>query len=211
MLGILGATGSGKSTLVQLIQRLYSYEGEIYIDGVPLSKIHHHHIRRNVGLVIQEPYLYAKTIEENISISNQDYRFSEIKEAAMTASIHESIENFKEGYHTLIGEKGVSLSGGQKQRLAISRTIIDPDKPILIFDDSLSAVDTETDQKIRRALEQRKNHATIMMISHRIATLSKADKIIVLDQGKIVQQGTHEDLIAVEGIYKNIWSLQQAV
>jgi len=211
MLGILGATGSGKSTLVQLIQRLYAYEGEIYIDEVPLSKIHHHHIRENVGLVIQEPYLYAKTIKENISISNPSHHFSDIKEAAMSASIHDSIENFKEGYHTLIGEKGVSLSGVQKQRLAISRTIIDPHKPILIFDDSLSAVDTETDQKIRRALAQREHHATVIMISHRITTLSKADKIIVLDEGKIIQQGTHEELIAIEGIYKNIWSLQQAV
>jgi len=211
MLGILGATGSGKSTLVQLLQRLYPYEGEIYIDDVPLSKIHKHHIRKNVGLIIQEPYLYAKTIKDNIGISNPNSHFSDIKEAAMSASIHESIESFKEGYHTLIGEKGVSLSGGQKQRLAISRTIIDTDKPILIFDDSLSAVDTETDQKIRRSLEKREHHATVIMISHRITTLSKADKIIVLDEGKIIQQGTHDELVAVDGVYKKIWALQQAI
>jgi ATP-binding cassette subfamily B protein len=210
-LGILGATGSGKSTLVQLLQRLYDYSGEIYIDDNPLSRIDRQWIRKNIGLVIQEPYLYAKNVRENIGITDPAYTFEAIRGAAEHAAIHDSIEGFKNGYETMIGEKGVSLSGGQKQRIAISRTIIDETKPILVFDDSLSAVDTETDQKIRQALAARASKATTIMISHRLTTLAKADVIIVLDDGEILQKGTHETLIAEEGLYKHIWELQRAI
>ncbi len=210
-LGILGSTGSGKSTLVHLLQRLYDYEGSIKIDDVELNHIKKQWIRRKIGLILQEPYLYAKTIKENIGIINRDYGDTQIMEAAQTASIHDNILTFKEGYDTVIGEKGVSLSGGQKQRVAISRTIIDHDKRILIFDDSLSAVDTETDMRIRRALKKRSKDVTTLIISHRITTLAEADYIIVMDGGEIIQRGSHEDLTNEEGLYKRIWDLQKMV
>lgn len=208
-LGILGSTGSGKSTLVHLLQRLYDYEGSIKIDGHELNKIRRGWIRKKIGLVLQEPHLYAKTVKENIGITKRNYNEKEIFDAAKAASIHSNILTFKEGYDTIIGEKGVSLSGGQKQRIAIARTIIDADKRILIFDDSLSAVDTETDMRIRNALKSRSKDITTLIISHRIATLAEADNIIVLDEGRIVQMGTHEELIQEEGLYKRIWDLQQ--
>ena len=160
---------------------------------------------------MQEPYLYAKTVKQNIGITRRDYSDGQIEEAARSASIHDNILTFKNGYETVIGEKGVSLSGGQKQRVAISRTIIDADKRILIFDDSLSAVDTETDMKIRRALKKRSGDVTTFIISHRISTLSEADYILVLDEGKMIQSGTHDVLIEEEGLYKRIWDLQKMV
>ncbi len=210
-LGILGSTGSGKSTLVHLIQRLYDYEGSIKIDGVELNTIKKQWIRQKIGLILQEPYLYTKTLKENIGITRKNFKDHEIHSAAQAASIHENIITFKDGYETVIGEKGVSLSGGQKQRIAISRTIIDPDKRILIFDDSLSAVDTETDMRIRRALNDRNKEVTTIIISHRITTLSEADIIIVLDEGKIIQNGAHQQLVEEEGLYKRIWDLQKMV
>jgi ATP-binding cassette subfamily B protein len=208
-LGILGSTGSGKSTMVHLLQRLYDYEGSIRIDGHELKDIRKQWIRQKIGLVLQEPYLYAKTVKQNIGIVKNNFSDQDIEEAARIASIHDNILEFKEGYETVIGEKGVSLSGGQKQRVAISRTIIDQDKRILIFDDSLSAVDTETDMKIRRELTKRNKDVTTLIISHRISTLSEADYIIVLNEGEIVQFGTHAELIENEGLYKRIWDLQK--
>ena len=150
-------------------------------------------------------------MKENIGIIDKSYDDAQIMDAAKSASIHDNIIEFKDGYDTVIGEKGVSLSGGQKQRVAISRTIIDPDKRILIFDDSLSAVDTETDMKIRRALKRRNKDVTTLIISHRINTLAEADYIIVLDGGAIIQSGTHEALTMQEGLYKRIWDLQKMV
>lgn len=208
-LGILGSTGSGKSTLVHLLQRLYDYEGSIKVDGHELNTIKRAHIRKKIGLVLQEPHLYAKTVKENIGITKRTYKENDIFDAAKAASIHNNILTFKDGYDTIIGEKGVSLSGGQKQRIAIARTIIDEDKRILIFDDSLSAVDTETDLRIRQALKERSKDITTLIISHRIQTLAEADQIIVLDEGRVVQKGTHESLIREEGLYKRIWDLQQ--
>jgi ATP-binding cassette subfamily B protein len=208
-LGILGSTGSGKSTMVHLLQRLYDYEGSIRIDGHELKDIRKQWIRQKIGLVLQEPYLYAKTVKQNIGIVKNNFSDQDIEEAARIASIHDNILEFKEGYETVIGEKGVSLSGGQKQRVAISRTIIDQDKRILIFDDSLSAVDTETDMKIRRELAKRNKDVTTLIISHRISTLSEADYIIVLNEGEIIQFGTHAELIENEGLYKRIWDLQK--
>ncbi len=208
-LGILGSTGSGKSTMVHLLQRLYDYEGSIRIDGHELKDIRKQWIRQKIGLILQEPYLYAKTVKQNIGIVKKDFTDQDIEEAARIASIHDNILEFKEGYETVIGEKGVSLSGGQKQRVAISRTIIDQDKRILIFDDSLSAVDTETDMKIRRELSKRSKDVTTLIISHRISTLSEANYIIVLNEGEIVQFGSHAELIENEGLYKRIWDLQK--
>ena len=210
-LGILGSTGAGKSTLVHLLQRLYDYEGSIRIDGHELKTINKQWIRRKIGLILQEPYLYAKTVKENIGIIDRNYDEHQIAEAAKVASIHDNILTFKDGYETIIGEKGVSLSGGQKQRVAISRTIIDHDKRILVFDDSLSAVDTETDMRIRRALKKRSKDVTTLIISHRINTLAEADYILVLDSGEMIQQGTHDLLINEDGLYKRIWDLQKMV
>lgn len=205
---ILGPTGSGKSSLVHLLARLYDCQsGSIEIDGYDIKDIDKKWLRKQVGLVLQEPFLFARTIKENISFANIDSDDAEIFEAANNASIHNVIQEFDKGYDTLVGERGVSLSGGQKQRLAIARTII-RDCPILIFDDSLSAVDTETDARIRNALKERSKDITTLIISHRINTLSTADIILVLEDGEITQQGTHQELIQEEGMYKRVWKMQ---
>jgi len=207
---IIGSTGSGKSSLVHLLPRLYEYDnGSIKIDGMELNSIDKGWIRKNVGLVLQEPFLYAKSIKENIKLADPSMVDDKVFEAAMIASIHDDINSFELKYETLVGERGVSLSGGQKQRMAIARTIIN-DCPIVVFDDSLSAVDTETDVAIRKALNTRRNKATTIIISHRISTVSEADMIIVIDNGKIVQRGTHKELINEEGLYKRVYTIQSS-
>ena len=203
-MAILGATGSGKSTLVQLLQRLYEVEdGDVLIGDVNLRDIDKYHLRKRIGIVLQEPFLYSRTIEENIKIAEEHVDIPCIEESAKIASIHDVILGFEEGYNTLVGERGVTLSGGQKQRIAIARTVL-RDSDILIFDDSLSAVDTETDARIRKSLNRRKKKITTFIISHRISTLMEADRILVLEDGHIVQQGTHDDLIEIEGLYSRI-------
>jgi ATP-binding cassette subfamily B protein len=209
-IAIIGSTGSGKSSLVHLLPRLYEYQqGSIKIDGMELNIIDKHWIRKNVGLVLQEPFLYAKTIKENIKLSDPSMADEKVYEAARTASIHEDINSFDKKYDTVVGERGVSLSGGQKQRMAIARTIIN-ESPIVVFDDSLSAVDTETDLSIRKALNARKNKATTIIISHRISTVSEADMILVIDNGEIIQRGTHKELINEEGLYKRVYNIQSS-
>ena len=166
--GILGSTGAGKSTLVQLLQRLYPVtDGQVLLSGVDVKDIQRHHLRRSVGLVLQEPFLYGRTIGENIAIARPDADTQEVYDAARTAAVHDVIESFKEGYGTVVGERGVTLSGGQKQRVAIARTLLQH-APITIFDDSLSAVDAETDAAIREALA-RGQSGTMFLISHRVA------------------------------------------
>lgn len=205
---IIGPTGSGKSSLIHLLARLYDYnKGSIKIDGIELKNIDKKWIRKNVGIVLQEPYLFAKTIRDNIKLANPSIEDSKMYESAKIANIHKDIVSFDKGYDTYIGERGVSLSGGQKQRMAIARTIIN-ECPIVVFDDSLSAVDTETDKSIRIALRNRRNKSTTIIISHRISTISEADKIIVLDNGKIVQMGNHDELIKEEGLYRRIYEIQ---
>lgn len=208
---ILGPTGSGKSSIIYLLARLYDYQrGSIKIEGVELKNIDKKWIRKNVGIVLQEPFLFAKTIKENIKLSNPKIEDRKIYEAARIASIHEDITSFERGYDTLVGERGVSLSGGQKQRIAIARTIIN-ECPIVVFDDSLSAVDAKTDVSIRKALNEKKNKSTTIIISHRISTISEADLILVLDKGKISQKGTHEQLIEEEGLYKRVYTIQNSI
>jgi ATP-binding cassette subfamily B protein len=205
---ILGPTGSGKSTLVHLLPRLYDVKsGTIKIDNIDINKFNKKWLRQNIGIVLQEPFLFSKTIKDNISIAQTQAEEAEVFEATRIASIHDVIEGFEKGYETLVGERGVTLSGGQKQRIAIARTIIKK-SPILIFDDSLSAVDTETDTAIRKALKERNMNTTTFIISHRVTTLSEADFIIVLDKGEIVQLGTHEQLIGENGLYQRIWNIQ---
>lgn len=205
---ILGSTGSGKSSLVHLLLRLYDYQqGSVKIDGIELSDISRAWIRKNVGIVLQEPFLFSRTLEDNIRVGQPAAPAEAVRQAAMMACVDESIQEFESGYATMVGERGVTLSGGQRQRVAIARTIL-RETPILIFDDSLSAVDTETDAAIREALRERRKGTTTLIISHRITTLAEADQILVLDGGKIVQTGTHERLIHEEGQYKRIWEIQ---
>ncbi len=209
-LGILGGTGSGKSTLVLLLDKLYDLpegQGSITIGGVDLREIRTDYLRRNIGMVLQEPFLFSRTIAENIGIHDPELGMDRIREAARAACLDETVMNFARGYDTPVGERGLTLSGGQKQRTAIARTL-SQDVPILVFDDSLSAVDTETDAKIRKALQARFGSATVILISHRITTLSKADSILVLDHGRIAEQGTHEELKNAGGLYQRICAIQ---
>lgn len=205
---LLGPTGSGKSTLVHLLPRLYDCRnGTVAIDGMDVKTMDKKWLRQNVGIVLQEPFLYSKTVKENIGLPKPGAVEDELFEAARIASIHDVLLGFDKGYDTMVGEKGVTLSGGQKQRVAIARTLI-KDSPVLIFDDSLSAVDTETDTAIRQALKQRKKKATTFIISHRITTLSEADLILVLENGEIVQRGNHQELVRQPGLYQRIWHIQ---
>ena len=208
--GILGGTGSGKSTLMHLLNRLYELpkeNGSITISGVDIKDIEVGYLRENVGMVLQEPYLFSRTLAENIALGGTNAEIEDIKEAAGTASLLETIENFKEGFETTVGERGVTLSGGQKQRTAIARMIIGK-SPIMVFDDSLSAVDAETDAKIRKGLMEKGKDSTVIIISHRITTLMAADNILVLDKGRLVESGTHDELIKNTGIYRKIYDIQ---
>ena len=212
-LGILGGTGSGKSTLMLLLDKLYPLEegcGRITIGGTDIRQIHTAHLRRNIGMVLQEPYLFSRTIAENIGITSPELDMEAIRTAAQAAALDESITSFTTGYDTMVGERGVTLSGGQKQRAAIARMLVN-DTPIMIFDDSLSAVDTQTDAKIRKSIQQRFGKASVILISHRITTLSAADKIIVLDGGRIAEEGTHDELKTAGGIYQKIYEAQSGI
>lgn len=207
---ILGGTGSGKTTLMHLLNRLYELpegSGTISIGGVDIRDIQLEHLRKNIGMVLQEPFLFSRSIKENISIVNPDADLETIRKVSSTAQVDDSIENFSNGYDTIVGERGVTLSGGQKQRVAIARMLLQ-DTPIMVFDDSLSAVDSETDAKIRAELKKGKRNSTVILISHRITTLMQADKILVLDKGRVSDFGTHEELIKRDGIYKNIYEIQ---
>ena len=210
--GIMGGTGSGKSTLMLLLDKLYDLEdktSKITIGGVDIRDIKTSYLRDNIGIVLQEPYLFSRTIKENIGIKQEGMTLEQIREAARAAALDETVTAFPQGYDTFVGERGVTLSGGQKQRAAIARTLTD-DAPILIFDDSLSAVDTETDSKIRASLEARFGSSTIFLISHRVSTLKKADLILVLEKGSIAEMGSHDELVALGGVYSEIYKAQTA-
>lgn len=207
---ILGSTGSGKSSLVHLLQRLYPVtSGEITVNGMPINDISRETLRKNIAIVLQEPFLYSRTIRDNIKFCSPDSTDEEMISVSKEASIHDVITSFADGYDTIVGERGVTLSGGQQQRVAIARALMQK-APIIIFDDSMSAVDTETDAKIRNALSKRHGQGILFLISHRITTLCEADLILVLDDGKLVQQGTHEELMRQEGLYKRIAEIQDA-
>ncbi len=208
--GILGGTGSGKSTLVRLLDRLYPLpegSGTISVGGIDICRLRAAELRSNVGFVLQEPYLFSRTIGENLRLAKQTASDAELRAAAHTACLDSAVEGFPSGYDTFVGERGVTLSGGQKQRAAIARTLVQ-DTPILIFDDSLSAVDTETDATIRARLAEREGRATTLLISHRTATLMHTDRIVVLDRGRVAEIGTHEELLAKNGIYRRIYEIQ---
>ena len=209
---ILGGTGSGKSTLVHLLDRLYDLgegQGEITIGGRDIRLIERGYLRRNIGLVLQEPFLFSRTIRENIAAPRPGAAEAEIRRAAAIACVDEAVTEFADGYDTLVGERGVTLSGGQKQRVAIARMLISG-APVMVFDDSLSAVDSETDAKIRAALRESLGRATVILISHRITTLMQAERILVLENGQVSDIGTHEELISRPGIYREIYDIQMS-
>ena len=210
--GVLGGTGSGKSTIIQLLSRLYELGddgGSIHIGSRNIQDIPIEELRRSIGMVLQEPFLYSRSIRENIAASVPDASMEEIRHAARIACIDDAIMGFPDGYETLVGERGVTLSGGQKQRIAIARMLLRR-TPIMIFDDSLSAVDSQTDYDIRRALKEHMREATVILISHRVTSLMGADEIMVLNQGGIEECGTHEELIQRNGIYRKIYDIQMS-
>lgn len=208
---VLGGTGSGKSTMMYLLQRLYTpTSGKITIGGVDIQQIDRKYLRAHVGLILQEPFLYSKSIRENVGITAPEQEAERIEHAADIASASGFIAKADKGWETVVGERGVTLSGGQKQRIAIARTLL-KDNNILIFDDSLSAVDTETDAQIRAALRHEQKDVTTLIISHRVTTLSQAALILVLENGQITQQGTHAELCSQPGLYQRINSIQNAL
>jgi ATP-binding cassette subfamily B protein len=212
VVALLGSTGSGKTTLVNLLPRFYEYtDGKILLDGVELTRYPRRFLRQQIGIVEQEPFLFSRSIKENITYGvGREVPQEEIEAAAKAAAVHEVILSFPSGYETLVGEKGVTLSGGQKQRVAIARTLLKNPR-ILILDDSTSSVDTETESEIREALEGLMKNRTTFIIAHRIQSIMAADLILVLDKGRIVQRGRHEELVAQDGTYRQIYEIQTRI
>ena len=207
--GILGGTGSGKSSLLLMLCRLYApTEGRVTVGGTDVADMPAQWVRENIGVVLQEPFLFSRTIAENIGICGAD--METIRKAAATACIGDDIEQFAKGYDTMVGERGVTLSGGQKQRVAIAR-MLTKRTPVMVFDDSLSAVDTQTDEKIRAALNRDLKGATTIIISHRITTLLDCDNVLVLDRGRVLQLGAPRELLAQEGMFRKIYDMQMAI
>jgi ATP-binding cassette subfamily B protein len=207
-LALLGPSGAGKTTLVNLLLRMYDPDsGTITLDGMDLKSLDRKYVRGQFGVVLQEPFLYSKTLRENIKLGRHSAEDEEMYVAARTAAIHESIESFEAKYDTLIGERGVTLSGGQRQRTAIARALL-KDAPIVILDDALSAVDMNTELSILEQVRRQSGKHTMIMIAHRLSTLMHADQIAVMEKGRIVQLGTHEELVAKEGLYRRLWEIQ---
>jgi len=207
-LAIIGKTGSGKSTVLDLIGRLYDVEdGSIEIDGQNIKNLNLDSLRRNIGYVPQDAFLFSDSIRNNIKFGKENATDDDVIEAAKTASVHKNIKNFSKGYDTVLGERGITLSGGQKQRVSIARAIIQ-NPQILLFDDCLSAVDTETEEAILSNLFKISRNKTTIIVSHRISSAKNADKIIILEDGNIVQQGNHEELIKTDGYYKELYAKQ---
>jgi ATP-binding cassette subfamily B protein len=212
VIALLGSTGSGKTTLANLLPRFYEYtEGKISLDNVELKRYPRKYLRNQIGTVEQEPFLFSRTIRENITYGiDRQVSDEEVEAAAVAAAVHDSIIDFPEKYNTLVGEKGVTLSGGQKQRVAIARTIIKNPR-ILILDDATSSIDLETEADIRQALENLMINRTTFIIAHRIQSVMKADLIVVLDKGCIIQMGTHDELLTQEGVYRKIYDIQTQI
>ena len=208
-LAVVGRTGNGKSTLVNLLLRLYNTEpGMILFDGTDINQIPLKTLRENIAYVPQDNFLFSSTLRENIAFGSEHQDIEAIKEAARTACIHESISSFPEGYETVVGERGVTLSGGQKQRSSIARALL-KDAPVLILDDSLSAVDTDTEEHILKNLKKSRSGKTNILIAHRISTIQHADIILVLEDGEAKEIGTHQELIQRQGIYREMFEKQK--
>jgi ATP-binding cassette, subfamily B, bacterial len=205
---ILGRPGAGKSTLVHLLVRLYDYtSGSIRIGGRELNTLDRKSVRSVFGVVLQDPFLYSKSVRDNVVIGRSEAAHHEVEECAQAAAIHGNIIEFSDGYETIVGERGVTLSGGQRQRLAIARALL-KNPAILVLDDSLSAVDTKTESHILQTLADRRGKQTTILIAHRLSSTRLADRIFVLEQGGLIQQGTHEELMAIEGPYQRLWNIQ---
>jgi len=210
-LALIGPSGAGKSTIVNLLLRFYDPSaGSIRLDGREITTLGRQALRAQTAVVMQEPFLYAKTLRENIRLGRASARDEEIVAAASAAAVHDSIAAFETGYDTLVGERGVMLSGGQRQRVALARALV-REPAFLILDDALSAVDTETESLILAALRARRGRYTTIVIAHRLSTLMHADRIVVLDRGRVVQDGTHESLVAADGLYRRLWRIQSAL
>jgi ATP-binding cassette, subfamily B, bacterial len=210
-LALLGPSGSGKSTIVNLLLRFYDPEaGAVTIDGVDISRVARKEVRAGIAVVMQEPFLYSKTVGENIRFGRAGAPDEEVTRAAQVAAVHESIIGFEGGYGALVGERGVTLSGGQRQRVALARALLRR-TPILVLDDALSAVDTDTESEIIDALRRSRGRQTTIVIAHRLSTLAHADRVVVLDRGRIVQQGTHAELVRESGLYRRLWEHQDAL
>jgi ATP-binding cassette subfamily B protein len=210
-LAILGPSGSGKSTLIHLLLRLYdSTAGSIELDGRELSSLPRKWVRSQIGVVMQEPFLFSKSLRDNLRLGRDDAPDHEIENAARAACIHETILSFDRGYDTLVGERGITLSGGQRQRMAIARAVL-KHPPLLVLDDAMSAVDGETEALILQALKERRGRATTLVIAHRLSTLAHADRVIVLDRGRVIQSGTHAQLAAQPGLYRRLWEIQTRI
>jgi ATP-binding cassette subfamily B protein len=211
-IALMGSTGSGKTSMVNLLPRFYEYTGgQLLLDGVDLQDYPREFLRQTIGIVEQEPFLFSRTIRDNIAYGvGRDVPDEEIEAAARAAAIHDVILSFPDGYKTMVGEKGVTLSGGQKQRVTIARTLLKNPR-ILILDDATSSVDTETEARIRAALQRLMEGRTTFIIAHRVQSVMNADLILVLDQGRIVQRGTHDQLVAQSGIYRKIFEMQTRI
>jgi ATP-binding cassette subfamily B multidrug efflux pump len=208
VIGLIGATGSGKTSITQLITRFYEPTiGQIVIDGIDIKEYSLSTLRRNIGFVLQESFLFSSTIKANIAYGNSDATMEQVIDAAKRAQAHEFILELPDGYDTMLGERGMGLSGGQKQRIAIARAIlIDPS--ILVLDDATSAVDMETEFKIQKAFKEVMNGRTTFIIAHRISSLKHADEILVLDNGVVVERGVHEELLQNNGPYQRVYEIQ---
>ena len=212
MVTLLGSTGSGKTSLVNLLPRFYEYtSGRILLDGVELKRYPRNFLRANIGIVQQEPFLFSRTIRENIRYSVPgEVTDEQVEAAAKAAAIHDVILTFPKGYDTLVGERGVTLSGGQKQRVTLASTLLKNPR-ILILDDATSSVDTETEAEIRQALRGLMEDRTTFLIAHRIQSVMMADLILVFDEGRLVQHGTHDQLLRQKGIYRQVFDIQTSI
>ena len=210
-IAIVGSTGSGKSTLVKLLLRLYEVKsGKITVDGIALPDLNLRDLRRCIGLVSQDVFLFHGTVAENIAYGSFEATDSEIMKAATVAEAHEFIMQLPQGYETIVGERGQKLSGGQRQRIAIARAVL-KNPPILILDEATSAVDNETEAAIQRSLDRITVDRTTIAIAHRLSTIRNADCIYVMEHGKLIESGTHEDLLDKDGVYAGLWRVQSGV
>ncbi|MFV2091340.1 MAG: ABC transporter ATP-binding protein, partial [Pseudomonadales bacterium] len=210
-LALVGPPGSGKSSLIRVLLRMYPYQsGSVRLDGQEITEVNRQWLRAQIGVVLQDPFLYSRSIRANLLVGRPNAPELEIVEACQDAAIHSSIEHFPKGFAAMVGERGVTLSGGQRQRLALARALL-KDPPVLVLDDSLSAVDTGTERKILDALRRRKGRQTTLIIAHRLSSVMHADRILVLDEGRLVQLGDHATLAATAGPYRRLCEIQGAL
>ncbi|WP_288373431.1 ABC transporter ATP-binding protein [uncultured Marinobacter sp.] len=209
--GLIGANGCGKSSLIRVLLRMYPYQsGSVKLDGQEITEVNRQWLRWQIGVVLQDPFLYSRSIRANLAVGRPNAPETEIIEACQNAAIHSAIENFPDGFESMVGERGVTLSGGQRQRLALARALL-KNPPVLVLDDSLSAVDTGTEKDILEALKRRKGRQTTLIIAHRLSSVMRADRIMVLDEGRMIQLGDHRTLSQEEGPYRRLCEIQGAL